>query len=51
MVVLHGAARSEVLRSYQSGADAYITSPFDPRELIARMGALVRRQHFLSSAV
>ena len=44
MLVLHGAARNDVLRGYQLGADAYILAPFDERELLARLGALLRRQ-------
>ncbi|MBM4456696.1 MAG: response regulator transcription factor [Chloroflexi bacterium] len=43
-VVLHGAARHDVLRAYQAGADAYILAPFDHRELLARVQALLRRQ-------
>jgi DNA-binding response OmpR family regulator len=44
MLVLHGAARNDVLRGYQAGADAYVLAPFDPREFIARMSALLRRR-------
>jgi DNA-binding response OmpR family regulator len=43
-VVLRGAARHDVLRAYQAGADAYILAPFDHRELLARVQALLRRQ-------
>ncbi|PKO21350.1 MAG: hypothetical protein CVU38_15115 [Chloroflexi bacterium HGW-Chloroflexi-1] len=44
MLVLHGAARHDVLRGYQIGADAYILAPFDDREFLARLGALLRRR-------
>jgi DNA-binding response OmpR family regulator len=43
MLVLHGAARSDVLQAYRSGADAYILAPFDPREFLARLSGLLRR--------
>jgi two-component system, OmpR family, response regulator len=43
MLVLHGAARSDVLQAYRSGADAYVLAPFDPREFLARLGGLLRR--------
>ena len=39
-------ARSEEvdkLRSFESGVDDYITKPFSPRELVARVKALLRR--------
>ena len=39
-------ARSEEadkLRSFESGVDDYVTKPFSPRELIARVKALLRR--------
>jgi DNA-binding response OmpR family regulator len=44
MLVLHGAARHDVLRGFQAGADAYILAPFDDREFLARMSALLRRR-------
>ena len=44
MLVLHGTARNDVLRGYQLGADAYILAPFDDREFLARLGALLRRR-------
>jgi DNA-binding response OmpR family regulator len=44
MLVLRGAARNEILRGYQAGADAYVLVPFDPRELLARMSGLLRRE-------
>ena len=39
-------ARSEeadAIRGFDSGADDYVTKPFSPRELIARVNALLRR--------
>ena len=43
MLMLRGAARNEVVRGFQAGADAYVLVPFDPRELLVRMDALLRR--------
>jgi DNA-binding response OmpR family regulator len=43
MLMLRGAARNEILRGYQAGADAYVLVPFDPRELLARLEALLKR--------
>lgn len=43
ILVLRGAARNDVLRGYQAGADAYVLAPFDHREFTARMRALLRR--------
>ena len=34
---------TDKLRSFDSGIDDYITKPFSPRELVARMRALLRR--------
>ena len=34
---------ADKLRSFESGIDDYITKPFSPRELIARLKALLRR--------
>ncbi len=44
MLFLYGAARKCVLRGLESGADTYVLAPCDPRELMARLCALVRRQ-------
>jgi len=44
MFILRGVARGDVLRAYQAGADAYVLFPFDEREFLARMGALLRRR-------
>ena len=43
MLILRGGARSEVMRGYQAGADAYMLVPFDPREFAARLNGLLRR--------
>jgi two-component system phosphate regulon response regulator PhoB len=34
---------SDRIRGLQTGADDYVTKPFSPRELIARVGAVMRR--------
>ncbi|MFC2007571.1 response regulator [Chloroflexota bacterium] len=34
---------NNIVRGLQEGADDYILKPFDPEELIARLGALIRR--------
>ena len=34
---------SDKLRSFESGVDDYVTKPFSPRELLARIKALLRR--------
>jgi len=44
MFILRRVARGDVLRAYQAGADAYVLFPFDEREFLARMGALLRRR-------
>jgi two-component system phosphate regulon response regulator PhoB len=31
------------IRGYETGADDYVTKPFSPRELVARVGAVMRR--------
>ena len=34
---------TDKLRSFESGVDDYVTKPFSPKELIARVRALLRR--------
>jgi two-component system phosphate regulon response regulator PhoB len=36
-------AESDRIRGLETGADDYVTKPFSPRELIARVGAVLRR--------
>jgi len=38
------ASQTDKLKSFASGADDYIIKPFDPRELVARIQAVFRRQ-------
>src|SRR5690606_18126102 len=33
------------VRGFELGADDYVTKPFSPRELLARIGAVLRRSH------
>lgn len=35
------AQESDIERAYSAGADDYITKPFSPRELVARVAALI----------
>jgi len=37
------AMEDDKLRGLESGADDYVTKPFSPRELVARIGAVLRR--------
>ncbi|AUZ35680.1 DNA-binding response regulator [Arthrobacter sp. PGP41] len=43
-------AESDVLTALQAGADDYITKPFRPREVRARIAAMLRRPRFQRSA-
>ena len=46
-------ARGETLdkvRGFEGGADDYVTKPFDPDELLARIGALLRRAAYAESS-
>jgi DNA-binding response OmpR family regulator len=38
-------AEDDRLRGFAEGADDYIVKPFSPRELVARVGAVLRRTH------
>lgn len=39
------ATRVDKLSALESGADDYITRPFSPRELVARVRSMLRRSH------
>jgi two-component system phosphate regulon response regulator PhoB len=41
--ILRGARRATRIRGLETGADDYVTKPFSPRELVARVGAVLRR--------
>lgn len=44
MVVLSGLTRPQAkVKAFSIGADDYMTKPFDPDELVARMQAILRR--------
>jgi two-component system response regulator ResD len=38
-------AEEDRLRGFAAGADDYVVKPFSPRELVARVGAVLRRHH------
>jgi DNA-binding response OmpR family regulator len=44
LLVLHSAARADVMQAYRAGADAHVLAPFDPREFLARLSGLLRRR-------
>jgi len=44
IMVTARAAETERIRGLELGADDYVTKPFSPRELIARMRAVLRRR-------
>jgi DNA-binding response OmpR family regulator len=43
------ADEESIIRGLASGADDYITKPFSPRQVVARVQAALRRRSFLSS--
>ena len=43
IVVTARAAESDRVAGLDLGADDYVTKPFSPKELVARIGALIRR--------
>jgi len=45
MLTARGQISDKVL-GFEGGADDYVTKPFDPDELLARIGALLRRASF-----
>lgn len=44
------AQDSEILRGFDVGADDYLTKPFNAKELVARVRAVLRRSHQLDGA-
>jgi two-component system OmpR family response regulator len=42
MIVLRGDARNDVLRTFDAGADTYVVAPFNSREFLVRLNALLR---------
>lgn len=45
IVVTARRAEADRLRGFEGGIDDYVIKPFSPRELVARVGAVVRRYH------
>ncbi len=45
IMVTAKAEENNVLRGFSMGADDYITKPFSPKELIARVQAVLKRSH------
>jgi DNA-binding response OmpR family regulator len=43
LMVTAKATMTDTLRGFDQGADDYLAKPYDPRELVARAGALLRR--------
>ena len=43
LILTAKASQEERVRGLELGADDYVTKPFDPRELVLRVGALLRR--------
>jgi two-component system, OmpR family, phosphate regulon response regulator PhoB len=43
MMLTARGEESDRIRGFETGADDYITKPFSPRELVARVGAVLRR--------
>ena len=39
----NGTKQSDILKSFESGIDDYMSKPFSPKELVARIKALLRR--------
>jgi DNA-binding response OmpR family regulator len=49
IMVTSAKDRADILAGFAAGADDYLTKPFEPQELIARMNAVLRRYHKKSS--
>ncbi len=47
MILSARADEADKLRGLELGADDYMTKPFGPRELVARVGALLRRRDMI----
>ena len=43
IMVTTNSQTDDIISGYQKGADTYITKPFSPKELLARVGGLLRR--------
>jgi two-component system, OmpR family, phosphate regulon response regulator PhoB len=43
MILTARGEESDRIRGFETGADDYVTKPFSPRELVARVGAVLRR--------
>jgi two-component system phosphate regulon response regulator PhoB len=43
MILSARGEESDRIRGFETGADDYVTKPFSPRELVARVGAVLRR--------
>src|ERR1043165_4927917 len=43
MMLTARGEESDRMRGLETGADDYVTKPFSPRELVARVGAVLRR--------
>jgi two-component system phosphate regulon response regulator PhoB len=43
MMLTARGEESDRIRGFETGADDYVTKPFSPRELVARVGAVLRR--------
>src|SRR5438067_11237932 len=43
MMLTARGEEADRIRGFETGADDYVTKPFSPRELVARVGAVLRR--------